>query len=282
MRIANIIIAHKNPDQLVELIKQYPEEYFHNWVHIDSRTDFSSFKSLMDLKNVTLLPRRKVVWAGYSFVKVTIEAFQIIKATKEKFSYYNLISGMDFPIRSTVEFHEFLSESYQKEKKEFFQISEIDSNWPASHRFEKYHLNDFTMKGRYFLERIINKILPKRNFYDGKMTPYGRSAWFTASSDFIEYSLNFFEENKDYLNFFKSVWCPDELVFCTLIMNSPFKNNLASNNLRYIDWSEGKANPKTLKIEDKCKLLESGMFLARKFDTSIDSAILEEIKNEFI
>jgi hypothetical protein len=278
MRIANIIIAHKNPDQLHDLITQFPSDTFHNWLHVDSRSKLSDFKSVLTLKNVTLLPRRRVVWAGFSFIRVTVDAFRIIKMGKEKFSYFNLMSGMDFPIRPTKDFYEFLTTCYKSNKNEFFHIASLDENWPAQHRYESYHLNDWTIKGRYFTERIINYFVPKRQYFHGKLTPYGRSAWFTATSDFIDYSLNYFDTNKDYLQFLKTVWCPDELVFSSLIMGSPFKDYLGNNNLRHIDWSEGKANPKTFKIQDFDAIINSGNFLARKFDSKVDSEIIEKLK----
>jgi len=278
MRVANIIIAHKNPDQLVDLIKQFPDDQFHNWVHIDTRSQIKDFKELTTLKNVTLLPRMRVVWAGYSFVKVTVEALRLIRKSRENFSYFNLMSGMDFPIRPTSEFYQFLSKSFNSDKQEYFQIAQLDENWPAHHRYQQYHLSDWTIKGRYFTERIINKFVGKRQFYNGKLIPYGRSAWFTATSDFVDYSLKFFDKNPDYLRFLKSVWCPDELAFSSLIMGSPFKEHVSEGNLRYIDWSEGNANPKTIKLEDFDSLVNSKKFLARKFDIQVDKQVLEKLK----
>jgi hypothetical protein len=52
---------------------------------------------------------------------------------------------------------------------------------------------------------------------------------------------------------------------------------MINNNLRYIDWSLGGASPKILKIEDTEKIGQSGKFFARKFDTDIDSEILDWI-----
>ncbi len=278
MRIANIIIAHKNPDQLLDLINQFPSEQFHNWLHIDSRSNLSDFKHLLKLKNITLLPRRRVVWAGFSFIRVTVEAFHEIKKGNEKFSYFNLMSGMDFPIQPTQDLFKFLNTSYHSDKQEFFHIANLDENWPADFRYERYHLNDWTIKGRYFTERMINYFMPKRKYFDGKLIPYGRSAWFTATTDFIDYSLAYFDKNPDYLRFLKTVWCPDELVFSSLIMGSPFKAQLAANNLRHIDWSEGKANPKIFTLGDFEDIINSKKYLARKFDSQVDGQIIDKLK----
>ena len=278
MRIANIIVAHKNPDQLLRLVNQFDKESFHNFVHIDAKLDINKYTDVVNHPNVTMLPRISVVWAGFTFVKVVIDALTQITQSKDEFQYFNVKSGMDFPVRPTHEFYNFLEESYKQGPKEFFEICDL-SEWPAKHRYERYHLSDWTIKGRYFAERVINWFIPKRKFWGGRFEPYGYSAWFTASDKFVQYALKFFKENPGYLRFLKTTWNPDEFTFCMLIMNSPFKDKLTSDgNLRLIDWSEGKAHPKLFKEGDLHQLTTSGKYLARKFDESADKAILEKLE----
>lgn len=278
MKIANIIVAHKNPGQLLRLINQFDGGHFHNFVHIDAKLDISKYTDVVNHPNVTMLPRISVVWAGFTFVKVVIDALKQITKGKDRYQYFNVMSGMDFPVRPTREFHDFLEDSYKQGPKEFFEICDL-SEWPAKHRYERFHLSDWTIKGRYFAERVINWFVPKRKFWGGRFEPYGYSAWFTASDRFVEYALNFFEENPGYLRFLKTTWNPDEFTFCTLIMNSRFKDKLTSKgNLRLIDWSEGKAHPRLFKASDLNQLTSSDRFLARKFDESVDKVIIEELE----
>lgn len=277
MKVANIIIAHKNPHQLLRLINQYNGELFHNFVHIDGRCDLEPFKKVVKHPTVTLLTKRKkLVWAGYGFVAVTLDALHLIKASKQKFFYVNLISGMDFPIKPTVDFYNFLKSSYENDPREFFEILDL-SVWPGAHRYERFHLTDWTIKGRYFTERLINTFIPKRAFFGGKFKPYGRAAWFTASDHFINFALQYIEKNPDYLKFLKTTWSPDEFIWNTLVMNSTFKNNI-SHYLRYIDWSEGKVSPRIFRTPDLNVLLQNENFIARKFDESVDKTILDQLE----
>lgn len=279
MKVANVIVAHKNPAQLLRLVNQYDGSLFHNFVHIDGRCKLKHYGAVVNHPNVTLLPkRRKVVWSGFGFVQVTLDAMDFILKSKEKYFYFNLMSGMDFPIKPTQSFYEFLFDSYQKSQSEFFEILDL-SVWPAHHRFERFHLAEWTIKGRYFTERIINMFIPKRKFYWGKFTPYGRSAWFTATDNFVRFALQFMQENPDYIRFLKTVWGSDELVFTSLIMNSSFRDKLAPDYLRYIDWSEQKVHPKLLTIRDLDNLMASDAYIARKFDETIDNNILLEIES---
>ncbi|MBX2916021.1 MAG: hypothetical protein KF856_12195 [Cyclobacteriaceae bacterium] len=280
MRVANIVIAHTNPTQVCKLVNQFPADLFHNYVHIDARQHLKAYSSLLKQRNVTLLAnRRKLVWAGYGFVQVTLDALNLIKKSKSEFCYINLLSGMDFPIKPVEKFHQYLAKEYSSEQNEFFEILSLDI-WPGAHRFERYHLCDWTIKGRYFTERIINKVIPKRKFYNGKMIPFGRSAWFTATDQFIKYAVEFIDRNPDFIKFLKTTWSPDEFIWNTLIMNSPFQRRVHAGNLRYIDWSEGKVSPKVFTQEDLSTLLNVPDFLARKFDERIDNIILQQLEQK--
>jgi hypothetical protein len=82
--------------------------------------------------------------------------------------------------------------------------------------------------------------------------------------------------------FFKYTWGSDEFVFQTLLYNSEFKKDMVNENYRYIDWSEGKPNPKTLNITDFTLIAESNAFFARKFDQDMDPIILDEIDKRLL
>ncbi len=65
-------------------------------------------------------------------------------------------------------------------------------------------------------------------------------------------------------------------VFQTIIGNSQFANKV-KDNLVYVDWSEGKKNPKILSIEDYQQLKSSDKLIARKFET-VDENIAQLAK----
>ncbi len=286
MKVANIIVAHKNPLQLQQLLRQYSADHFQNWVHVDKRIDLTPYKIILQQKNTNFLSKRiKVAWAGNSFVRVVLDSFEEV-LKDPSVGYVNVMSGLDFPIKPTDSFYELLASSRDSERYEFLDICEL-SKWPyngkpISDRFERYHLSDWTRKGRYFTERIINAILPRRQFYHGKMVPYGRSAWFTATRDFAKYSLDFFNEHPDYFRFLQYVWASDEFAFSSLIMNSPYREKVYQHHLRYIDWSEKKASPRTFTMEDYNKLAASDRYIARKFDASVDNNIINAIEKDFV
>ena len=56
---------------------------------------------------------------------------------------------------------------------------------------------------------------------------------------------------------------------------------MVNDNLRYIDWSEGKDSPKTLTIADKDAILASPKLYARKFDMAKEPGVLDFLDSRF-
>lgn len=126
-------------------------------------------------------------------------------------------------------------------------------------------------------------ILPKKTWGGVKYELYGGEAHFAFPVEVIRYMLNFIKDNPKFLNFFKHTYMPDEVIFQTLIMNSPFKNMVINNPLKYIDWSKPEAGlPAILKEEDFDKLSNSKMLFARKFDINTDSSVLDLIDSKLL
>ncbi|RQP16427.1 MAG: glycosyl transferase, partial [Parapedobacter sp.] len=75
----------------------------------------------------------------------------------------------------------------------------------------------------------------------------------------------------------KYSWAPDEFFFQTMLYNSPYRENIINDNLRYINWNGGKSSPKILTTEDLTVLKASRKFFARKFNADIDYAVLDHL-----
>src|SRR5882724_354919 len=154
MKVANIIIAHKNSAQCLRLINQYDGMQFHNFIHIDRKCRLEDWQRVVQHPNVTLLKRRRrMVYTGYGFVGATLDALRAIKKTQDRYFYFNLLSGMDFPLRPTKDFYDFLKITYETDPREFFEILDL-TRWPGARRYQQYHLINLTIRGRYFTERI--------------------------------------------------------------------------------------------------------------------------------
>ncbi|MGN7205935.1 beta-1,6-N-acetylglucosaminyltransferase [Pedobacter sp. SAFR-022] len=279
MQIAHLIVAHKNPEQLLRLLKRLQHPNFDLFVHIDKKIPIEQFSHIMrDAKFLFIKNRTACNWGGNSVLMSIIKSVREIVDSGKKYDFINVISGQDYPLMSTEKMLAFFQSNLGTSFISYDHAS--DSQWwqLARNRYEKYHFTDLNVPGKYLLQNIVNTLLPKRKFPFFK-TLYGgsKSTWWTITGDCALYLVSTLEENRKLNSFLKYAWCTDEFVVATIIMNSPFRHKTENNNLRYIDWSEQKASPKTLTFEDLAAMKASNMVFARKFDIKVDVRILDMI-----
>lgn len=281
MRIAHIIMVHKNPDQVIRLIRRLQHTNADFYVHIDAKSNIEEFEAVADLPQVSLIKKRvNCNWGGNSLFIGILTAVREVLSLNKGYSFLNLLSAQDYPLRSAAEIHEYFENNIGYN---FISYEPADSKWwqAAVSRYERYHFTDLTFMGKHLAEKMVNIFLPTRRF-PLPVTLYGgcKSTWWTISEDCANYISSQLSNNKRLSAFLKYCWGTDEFVLPTLIMNSPYKAKVVDDNLRYIDWSEGNARPKLLGIEDFSAMKESGMLIARKFE--IDTLILDKIDQELL
>jgi len=279
MRIAHLIMAYKNPVQLERLIRKLDHFQFDIYIHLDKKINAQAFDYMADFNRVFFIENRVICnWGGFSFVRAISNSVREILSKDENYEYINLISAQDYPIKTNdyiynyIEKHRGLSFiSYDKSS---------NSDWwnHAVTRYELYHFTDINIKGRYLLQGLLNRYMPKRRFpVDWVLYGSAVSSWWTITTDCARYIVNYLDNNSKLMNFMKFTWAADEFLYTSIIMNSPFRESTVNNNLRYIEWEEGKPNPRIFKVNNLESLKTSEQLFARKFDTDIDINVLDEL-----
>ena len=279
MRIAHLILTYTDPHQTERMIKRLSRENFDFYIHVDKKFDIQPHLYLGTLPNVYFIQnRQKVTWAAFSTVLATFACIREIAATGIRYDFINFLSGQDYPIKSADYINDFL-EAHQG--KEFISYRDIMNDWKEGWiRLRKYYLTAFSFPGKYRLENVINKIFPRKTIPYG-LHPYGGSMFWMLSPDAALYVVNRVTEDKKLRRFFFFSWASDEVVFQTILINSPYRDKIINNSYRYIDWSRGGANPKVLNASDAEKLFQSDMLFARKFNMTKSPEILDII-DEYI
>ena len=274
-KVAHLILAHQNPDQVIRLAKTLVYASHDVYVHVDKKTSIGPFEELLHIPNTYLISQQKRVdWGAYNIVDATLSAMAEI-VNKEPYDFINLLSGADYPlVRPSVVDH-FLNSHPRQTFIEFYRQG---SPWweQAKVRTEKIHLTNYRFRGKYLLQKLINQF-PFRRKLPLEFELVGHSQWFTMASIHVSYILDFVKKHPAIVRFFKHTWGADEFFFQTILYNSPFKEALMNDNLRYIDWSEHNPSPKNLTTSDFEALKRSGKFYARKFDEAFESTILNRI-----
>lgn len=274
MKIACLILTHTSALQIQRLIRKLDNGHFDFYIHLDKKQNIEQYRMLFDTPNVFFARKRiNVKWASYTGVDAVFNMLWQIEASGIKYDFVTLLTGQDYPIKSADYITNFLQKNIGKQ---FIHYMNFDEWTGVQRRIDKHHLEDLNIFGKFYIQKLIHLIVPKRK-PPKNMKVYGYSAYWTLSLDCALYVAKYVKENRSLERYFKYTFGSDEFVYQTVIMNSHYRDSVVNSNYRYIDWSEGGMNPKLLKIEDFEKLKESGCLFARKFNIDIDHHILDLI-----
>lgn len=275
MKIAHLVLAHKNPRQLAGLIRLLDHPGFDFYIHLDRKVDIHAFSLLKKYPNVYFIRRRIAVkWGGYGTIAATLAGFREIDPLK--YAYINVMSGQDMPLKTPAEIYGHFREN---QGTEFITCLRLRDEWnEALPRIMSYHFINWKIYGKHRLERLVNMFMPSRRFPDG-FVPVGRSNWFALSAAAVQYILDFVDRRPGFVQYFKYCWGADEIMFPTIIYNSSFRYRIREN-LLHVEWPEGCAHPKIFTRADFPALQNSDKLFARKFDEETDRGIIDLIAQD--
>jgi Core-2/I-Branching enzyme len=304
MRIAYIISAYKSPDLLIRLINRLntPQSVF--LIHVDKRTDNRLYREMVSgvnrLANVVFLKRHSCHWGDFGHVRATLKGLAYLFEHEIYFDYLFLLTGQDYPIKSNAYIESFLNRTNGKE---FISYYRFPNDWGGDgglRRIEHWHfrfLEDwhFRILHKFVhlpltiesnsrvtptLYWLINMLFKKRTL-PGNMKPFGGPGYWSITSECAKFINTFVNTNPKFVKFFKYVDIPDEIFFHTIVLNSSFAQNVVNDDLRCIDIS-ARRGPRIWQKQDFEILSQSKALIARKFDTAVDSEILDLIDSKLL
>jgi hypothetical protein len=274
LKIAVMMLVHKNENQVNRLVKHLSKD-FDVFVHIDKNC---SLKIQTISNNVFVYKKYKTYWGSFNQIMATLYLLQ--EAHSKGYDRYILISGQDLPIKPNKKINEF----FENNNSEYIDISIIPRNdgWPDMERLTQYH-QDNKYRGndaKYKLFfRIQRKIFSEINKYIKRKLEYdfcGGSNWTNYTWNCVDKILKYLQTDKKYIKRYKWTNCADEIFYQTIIHQIEGLI-IEDNSLRYIDWENGPEYPRTLRIKDYEKIMNSDDLFARKFDETVDNEIINKI-----
>lgn len=293
MRLAILLMVHKNIEQVKMLTKALSHPNIMLFIHTDKKMT----ATLEELRttNIVILPDDKrvdVKWAQISQVDATLNLIEVARASGN-FDYFWLCSGQDFPLVSSTEILNFLKNGGDHNYINFFTSKEnqlgknnhydkrnqiIFPKWLISPKINRRLLKrlyvEVTGGYNHTFYLMYRKDAPCKHFYFG-------ATWWCLNKDTVDWMAVYIKDHPEYYRFFTTCLCPDESFFHTLVMMSPYKNEV-EDYLHYVDWSEGKSSPRTFKSSDYEAITHSGKLMARKFDICIDKKILDDLTDRVV
>jgi len=276
MKIAYLILAHKDAQQVIDLICHLSMQGTSFIVHIDARASGDVFETVRRFaegrSDVILARRERCYWGRYGIVRATLNCVQA--ALNLDFDYAILISGQDFPIRSNREISAFLERHAGAEFIESFPLAKPNRWTEMTGPFNALNRTQFMTL--FFRSRRWHLKL-KRQMPLG-LEPHGGSQWWALTKPAVQWIYAFIEANPQVQRYFRYVFIPDETFFQTLLANSPFRDKIASD-VHFIDWQNpNPACPRTFVLEDFERLIQSRKLFARKLDRQRSSTLIEALQ----
>ena len=289
MHIAYIVSAYRLPSQVVRLIcrLQHPDTSF--FVHVDKKCAPQVHSQIKDgvehMDNVHLLARHECHWGEFGHVRASLKGLAAIVERGSQAQHAFILTGQDYPLQPRKSVEQFLS---ARNECSFIETAPLPHSdwldggmdrirfWHCRILGRRYRLPMPTDGARFaFIKRHLNRWFAyPRPFLSG-MRPYGGSGYLCLSREAIEFVLAYAASHPNFVRFFRHVSIPDELFFQTLLLNSHLKDTICNENLWYIDWPSEGRSPAILTMSEADTLLASSKLFARKFDETVDTAILD-------
>lgn len=277
MKHAYLIMAHGEWELLNNLIKALDDPDNDIYLHIDKKSKFDKHSLVYPrYSNLSLIKRMNVNWGGDSQIKCILR--MLLQASKYNYRYYHLLSGVDIPIETQENIHNFFACNDGKNYLSFdFKDNYVDTRLKEYHFFQNIigRNNGHLVAFFYYAEKhlvSIQKKLGVNRLKNSHIKFYKGGGWFSITNDLVDVLLKNKKIIKKY--FYRSL-CPDELFIHTIAKNSSLENTIVDDDLRYIDWNRGK--PYTFRNEDYEAICNSGKLFARKFSNKVDKTIIHRL-----
>jgi len=301
MKIAILLLVHKNKEQVERLIRKLHHDNVDIFVHIDKKCSFNP-EDLTVPDNV-FFTQNRIDACLFEFSLVDAE-FELIRTAKRhgSYKYYVLVSGQCYPLENIEYIHNYLEENYPKPFIDI--IAPTETNYVTKvfkHVFilKRFKLNTYAFLKKHFSYKTFRllRYIPGGFVYVVSMikelfckSPHARLAklgylncagaqWWMLPDGVIDLMLQE-RENAEFCKAISDAFGCDETFFQTAMMKHKEECGLeldAQGNYlerRWFHIFDG-GHPIILRKDDYDTLCSSEMLFARKFDVDIDSDILD-------
>ncbi len=288
MKHGVLIIAHQYLDHLTDLIKTFDQD-FYIYLHIDKRSKFSraAISSLREIPNVKFVSQElKVNWGAMNHLNcILLLCKEALKSND--LDYFHVISGQDYPIKG-LDFIKNFFENNPGDYLDYFEVlnSECEAEW--LNRLLYYGFYEYVNSRSFLGNKILNGlILLQKKLGFSRALPniklYGGNGWWSLSRASVKHVMDTTDRDPSLLKRLRFTFCADEIYFQTILMNSPLRDKVMNNNLRFIDWTIRNGNrPANLDESDFNSLAGSDKIFARKFDFPVSEKLKQTIKENLL
>lgn len=266
MRLVYYIAAHHKPYQFRWLFESLREPDDVILIQVDRKAPAEVYEAIHKAANgrpnTHFLPRRNVLWGGWSQVTSELTAMRYALALGSDWHYFINLSGQDYPIQSDDAIRKALTDAWPRNFIRvwtFDRVRELEPQDP--HLLQRCEMEAFG--------RIISLPFAAMGPKDLDVEFKG-SQWHILSREFCEWVVSS-PIARRLSTHFQFTRVPDETFFQAAIMNSPYRDQRMPDAGRLFFFP----GPKVIDNADLNRVLGASEFFARKFDAAVDHSVLE-------
>jgi hypothetical protein len=296
MSLAFLILAHRLPSQVARLFAAmyHPDDIF--VLHFDRRAPPALHAWGRELAgshpNVHVLPARRIIWGGPVMGEVQVEAMAAALDGGTRWTHFLNLTGQDFPLKSRAEMIARFADAPEKSYLSWFDPLDSNRLWSnARERLTRYHLTWSWLHGLLSIPGVGRRLrqlcgwknqLPWLPGYQRRWPAffhYYGGANHVALSRAAVCHLVEDPGARRIRRWLRAAGHSDEILFQSVLLNSPLAPTLVNETLREIDFPRHSPHPRTFTSDDLPRLLESPALLARKFDAGTDATVLDRLES---
>ncbi len=279
-KIAYILLCHKDPEGIIAQAERLTEGGDYVAIHFDARSrssDFDKIKSALSVNpSVTFARKRlKCGWGAWSLVAATLLAVRAAVEVFPRATHFYMLSGDCMPIKSAEYAHEFLDrdEVDYIESFDFFKSDWIKTGIREERLIYRHWFNERSHKWLFYTSMKLQGRLGLRRRVPADLQIQIGSQWWCLRRRTIEAVLEFCDERRDVMRFFRSSWIPDETFFQTLVRHLVPEHEIRTRTLTFLMFTDY-GMPVTFYNDNYDLLLSQDYLFARKI--SADAMALKE------
>lgn len=274
-----LVTAYQDAPSLNRLVNKLLS-YGQVLIHIDKNSPLQ-VKDVETHEGVEVYKKFRVNWGSYHHLKAIL--FLLKKAMLLNPDYVHVTTGQDYPIVSAEAFDAFFVEHKGQSFLDFEAVPE--GSW-IQERYSYYWLTDCIQHPKSFDFRshpVIKKFLKcqdrlgvKRPHIGGfgKNEVYKGMVYVSIHRDACQYVVNYLSTQKAFERNLRTCLIPEEFCFQTILVNSPLRDTLVNDNLRYMDWQfRDGISPCVLNETDYEAIKQSRKLIMRKVSARSEKLI---------
>ena len=286
MTVVYVVISHRNPEQVVRLVRVLREGPSSRvLVRHDPRGEKLERERIEAAGGEPLEDRIKMRWGGWSQLRLILACLREA-AERHDPDWALILSGQDYPLRPLADIEAGLDASPADAR--LGSVRRVETRRPAAGD------DEFFLRCRYrhyarprvfpsallpgslrplAYARDLPPLIGVRRTVPAPLTFFASADWLTLGRGGIRAVLAA-SRHRRLMRHFRRVAIPSESFFASVLLGDP-SLIVEQDNRRFASFAPGAAHPDTLTSKDYDRLLASGADFARKFDVTSDSRVLD-------